>query len=70
MQILIHPTYFPTIEFFYYYSKTDDLIFEINDFYKKQTVRNRTTIYGSNGKLNLIVPVKFSSKKKRKIKRY
>ena len=68
MQILIHPTYFPTIEFFYYYSKADDLIFEINDLYKKQTVRNRTTIYGSNGKLNLIVPVKFSSKKKEKLK--
>lgn len=68
MQILIHPTYFPTIEFFYHYTKTDNLIFEINDFYKKQTVRNRTTIYGPNGKLNLIVPVKFSSKKKEKLK--
>ena len=68
MQVLIHPTYFPTIEFFYYYTKTDNLIFEINDFYKKQTVRNRTTIYGPNGKLNLIVPVKFSSKKKEKLK--
>ena len=61
IKTIIHPTYFPTIEFFIHLLKSDNLTFEVNDFYKKQTLRNRTSIYGSNGKLNLIIPVKFSS---------
>tara|TARA_B000000437_G_C11655677_1_gene309417 strand:- start:467 stop:1087 length:621 start_codon:yes stop_codon:yes gene_type:complete len=68
IKTIIHPTYFPTIEFFIHLLKSDNLIFEINDFYKKQTVRNRTSIYGSNGKLNLIIPVKFSSSNKDNLK--
>ena len=68
MKILIHPTYFPNIEFFSHLLKSKNLIFEINDFYQKQTFRNRTSIYGSNGRLNLIIPVSFSSSKKEKLK--
>jgi hypothetical protein len=68
MKIIIHPTYFPNIEFFSHLLKSKNLIFEINDFYKKQTFRNRTSIYGSNGRLNLIIPVSFSSSKKEKLK--
>ncbi len=68
MTTLIHPTYFPNIEFFSHLLKSKNLIFEINDFYQKQTFRNRASIYGSNGKLNLIIPVSFSSSKKEKLK--
>ena len=68
MKTLIHPTYFPNIEFFSHLLKSKNLIFEINDFYQKQTFRNRASIYGSNGKLNLIIPVSFSSSKKEKLK--
>lgn len=68
MKIIIHPTYFPNIEFFSHLIKSRNLTFEINDFYQKQTFRNRTQIYGSNGKLNLVIPVKFSSTKKEKLK--
>ena len=68
MKIIIHPTYFPNIEFFSHLLKSKNLTFEINDFYQKQTFRNRTQIYSSNGKLNLVIPVKFSSTKKDKLK--
>ncbi len=68
MKTIIHPTYFPNIEFFSFLLKSKNLIFEINDFYQKQTFRNRTSIYSSNGKLNLTIPVKFSSSKKEKLK--
>ena len=44
MKTLIHPTYFPNIEFFSHLLKSKNLIFEINDFYQKQTLRNRTSI--------------------------
>ena len=68
MKTIIHPTYFPNIEFFSNLLKSKNLIFEINDFYQKQTYRNRASIYGSNGKLKLIIPVSFSSSKKEKLK--
>ena len=68
MKSVIHPTYFPNIEIFKNIYKSKELVFEINDNYQKQTVRNRTSIYESNGKLNLVIPVKYSSTKKDKLK--
>jgi len=68
MKTIIHPTYFPNIEFFYHLFKSKKLLFEVNDFYQKQTFRNRTLIYSSNGKLNLTIPVKFSSTKKERLR--
>ena len=59
MTTVIHPSYFPNIEYFSYLLNSEDISFEINDFYQKQTLRNRTSIYGSNGKLDLVIPVKF-----------
>ena len=56
MKTIIHPTYFPNIEFFSHLIKSDDIIFEVNDNYQKQTLRNRTSIYSSNGKLDLSIP--------------
>ena len=68
MTTLIHPTYFPNIEHFNHLLNSNSVCFEINDFYQKQTLRNRTTIYGSSGKLNLAIPVKYSYKNKEKLK--
>ena len=68
MTTIIHPSYFPNIEYFSYLLNSEDISFEINDFYQKQTLRNRTSIYGSNGKLDLVIPVKFSYMKKEKLK--
>ena len=60
MNILVHPTYFPSIAHWIVMVKADSLCFEIKDSYQKQTYRNRTLIYGANGKLSLSVPVIYS----------
>ena len=57
MDILIHPNYFPNIHQFTQIIKADNILFEISDNYQKQTFRNRTYIYGANGKLGLFIPV-------------
>ena len=64
MKIIIHPTYFPNIFSFKTIINSTNILFEVNDHYVKQTLRNRTSIHAANGKLNLSVPVKFSSTKK------
>lgn len=56
--ILIHPTYFPSIAQMVAVVKTDDLVFEIQDNYQKQSYRNRTYIAHANGRLLLNVPIK------------
>ena len=68
MNILLHPTYFPNIAHFIAVAKADTVTFEIEDNYQKQTYRNRTYIYGANGKLLLNVPVKHSHKNRQKFK--
>ncbi len=60
--ILLHPTYFPSIAHFVAMVKAENIVFEIQDNYQKQTYRNRTTIYGANGRLDLNVPVHYSQK--------
>ena len=64
MSLVIHPTYFPNILFFSQILNHDKILFEVNDNYIKQSLRNRTSIYHANGILNLSIPVKYSSKKK------
>jgi hypothetical protein len=68
MKIIIHPTYFLNIFSFKTIINSTNILFEVNDHYVKQTLRNRTSIHAANGKLNLSVPVKFSSTKKEKYK--
>jgi hypothetical protein len=60
MNVLIHPTYFPSISHFVAMSQSDGLIFEIEDNFQKQTNRNRTYIYSPNGIQLLNIPVKHS----------
>lgn len=62
MDCLIHPTYFPNIAHFVAMLKSDSVCFEVCDNYQKQSYRNRTEIYGANGKLALTVPVNYSQK--------
>jgi len=57
MDILIHPNYFPNILQFTQIIKANNILFEVSDNYQKQTFRNRTYIYGANGKLGLFIPV-------------
>ncbi len=56
--ILLHPTYFPSIAHFIGFLNHDSILFEKEDNYQKQTYRNRTYVYGANGKQILTVPIK------------
>ena len=62
MNCLLHPTYFPNLAHFAAILKSDNVCFEMSDNYQKQTYRNRTEIYGANGKLALTVPVSYTQK--------
>ncbi|WP_179351946.1 WbqC family protein [Winogradskyella vidalii] len=62
MTSLIYPTYFPNIAHIGAMVNSDDVYFEVSDNYQKQSYRNRTEIYGANGKLALTVPVSYTQK--------
>lgn len=66
MNILIHPTYFSNIAHFVAMVHAGDVCFEMDDSFLKQTYRNRTYIYGANGKLALNIPVIHSQKNRQK----
>ena len=61
--ILIHPAYFGSILQFCHISQAEELVFENEDNYQKQTYRNRQYIYGANAKLLLNIPIKHTGKK-------
>jgi hypothetical protein len=56
--ILLHPAYFGSILQFSHIAQAENLVFENEDNYQKQTYRNRQYIYGANGSLLLNIPVK------------
>ncbi len=62
MNCLIYPTYFPNLAHLVAMVNADTVYFEICDNYQKQSFRNRTEIYGANGKLALTVPVSYTQK--------
>lgn len=66
MKIVVHPTYFPNIAHFIALAKADEVVFEMDDNFLKQTYRNRTYIYGANGKLSLNIPVIHSQRNRQK----
>ncbi len=55
---LFIPTYFSPISQYSAISKADEIVFEAEDNFQKQTYRNRCYIYGANGKQLLNIPVK------------
>lgn len=65
---LLHPTYFPNVAHFVALIQAENIVFEVCDNYQKQTYRNRTSIYGANGKLDLNVPVIYSQKNRQAYK--
>ncbi|MGX7668196.1 WbqC family protein [Flavobacterium pedocola] len=68
MNILIHPTYFPSVSHFAAMVKADTITFEMEDNYQKQTNRNRMYIYSPNGIQMLNIPVKHSDELHQKFK--
>jgi hypothetical protein len=68
MDILLHPTYFPSISHFAALAQSENTVFEIEDNFQKQTNRNRTYIYSPNGIQLLNIPVKHSKESHQKTK--
>lgn len=63
MNILIHPSYFPSISHFVAIAQADLVTFEMEDTFQKQTNRNRMYIYSPNGIQLLNVPIKHSKER-------
>ena len=55
---LFIPTYFSPISQYTEIVKADEIIFEVEDNFQKQSYRNRCYIYNSNGKQLLSIPLK------------
>lgn len=66
--ILLHPTYFSPILQYVAVANADEIIFETEDNFQKQTFRNRCYIYTSQGKHLLNVPVQHAKEIKQKTK--
>jgi hypothetical protein len=64
MNVLIYPTYFPSISHYAAMVQADQVTFEMEDNYQKQTNRNRTYIYSPNGVQLLNIPIKEFKKQK------
>jgi hypothetical protein len=68
MNILIHPTYFPSISHFAAMLQSENITFEVEDNFQKQTNRNRAYIFSPNGIQLLNIPVKHSKESHQKTK--
>ncbi|MCO6175545.1 WbqC family protein [Flavobacterium sp. NRK F10] len=68
MDILLHPTYFPSISHYVAMAQAENIVFETEDNFQKQTNRNRMYIYSPNGLQMLNIPVKHSKDKHQKFK--
>jgi len=58
MNILLHPTYFPSISQVAAMVQASSVTFEVEDNFQKQTNRNRMYIYSPNGIQLLNIPIK------------
>lgn len=68
MNILLHPTYFPSISHYVAMMKAETITFEVEDNFQKQSNRNRMYVYGPNGLQLLNIPVLNSIEKNQKYK--
>jgi len=62
--VLLPAFYLPPISWFtVFLDENFDVILEQYENFPKQTYRNRTNIYGANGKLSLIIPIHHNGKR-------
>lgn len=61
MSILIHPSYFPSVSHYVAMVQAENILFEVDDNFQKQTNRNRMYIYSANGVQLLNIPIKHSN---------
>jgi len=56
---LLFPIYlFPCIEYYAYLVQAEEVLFEAEDHFQKQTFRNRYAIYAAGGRLSLSIPIR------------
>lgn len=58
--------YFAPVNYWACYLQAKKNILEKEDFYEKQSFRNRCYIYGANGSLSLTIPIRHEGKRKYK----
>lgn len=51
------PCYLPPINYFNHLISANECIIDVNEYFVKQTYRNRCTIFGADGKLDLVIPI-------------
>jgi hypothetical protein len=68
MKTLFLPTYFPSISHFVAMANSDEITFEMEDNFQKQTNRNRMYIYSPNGLQMLNIPIKHAKNPHQKTK--
>lgn len=56
-RILLPTSYLGNVAYYAYLYHAEEVVFEACEHYQKQSFRNRCTIYGANGRLDLIVPI-------------
>ena len=61
--VLIDLQYLPSLEYFSYLLSFNDVILECNEYYEKQSYRNRCYVLGSNKVEMLIIPILDGNKK-------
>ena len=54
---VVSPAYLPNVYYCSWILTQNKVYFVTDSLYQKQTIRNRSEIYGANGKLNLTIPV-------------
>ena len=57
MKVGVCPAYLPSVNYMAWIVAQKEIGFIISNHFQKQTFRNRTSIYGPNGKLNLTIPI-------------
>ena len=68
MKTLLYPSYFPSISHFVAIVQSEEITFEVEDNFQKQTNRNRTYIYSPNGIQFLNIPVRHTNTAHQKTK--
>ena len=64
MKILLPIFYLPPVSWFAVFLKEEnEIVLEQYENFPKQTFRNRTNIYGANGRLSLIIPINHSGER-------
>ncbi|MFN3916639.1 MAG: WbqC family protein [Flavobacteriales bacterium] len=57
MKVVLPSVYLGNIEYYTLLLNSSEVKIDLSENFQKQTYRNRCTIYGANGALNLIVPL-------------